>query len=218
MRTTASPSSGAPLEGGAAHRELEHDRVFHLELVEGEAHERLERPERREPEPAEAGAGAPEPHVERVLVLRERVAHVEEQDPHEPESLGDREAILAGERDEHVAADHVGLVEVVELVDLLVVEAVALATAVALERVLPLVLALAREGVDPCGREEGTRSETRGVPQDGPARSDRARREAAQLVRAEAAEEVALGEGQIEVVVDQIERAPLGVVAGRPSG
>ena len=53
--------------------------------------------------------------------------------PIRPSALGDREAVLEGDRGELVAADHVGLVEVVEVVDVLVVEAVALAVPVALE-------------------------------------------------------------------------------------
>src|SRR5262245_370321 len=203
-------------EALTADGELERHGVVHLELVEGHAEERLEGAEGGEPQHADAGALPPFAEVEDALRLVEGVAGVEEQDAHQAQALGDRKAVLDRDRGELVAADDVRLVQIVEVVDVLVLETVALAVLVAFEA-----------GADGAGggafvaaphhvhrREQRAGGAVALVGHDrrlehGAARPDRARREAAELASAEAAQEVALGERQLQVVVDLGERQHL---------
>ncbi len=146
---SVSPWTGASwrLERGAADRELEDRTVLHLQLVDGKSHEGLEGTEGRKPLGAEARTIAPLPDVENALVLGEGVPQVEEHDAHQAQGLRDREAVLDAGREELASADDIGLLEVVEVVVVLVEEAVALAIAVALP-LMNSVLVVETDGVE----------------------------------------------------------------------
>src|SRR5262245_7354394 len=95
--------AGGPARGSevaAPHRELEDRRLLHGQLVQREAEHHPQRSERREPLDPKAGTVAPVGDVEQVLVLREGVPGVEEDQALEPERHRDREAVLDRGRDE----------------------------------------------------------------------------------------------------------------------
>ncbi len=115
----------ARLDPQTPDRKFEYRTLLIGSRVARKSEHQLKRAEGGKPQHSTTITVAPVRHVEQDVPFDERVSGIDESEPHQSDLLGDRKTVLEGAADVGATPDHLGFIDIIEIIEIPVFDRIA---------------------------------------------------------------------------------------------